>query len=316
MALLTLALLIDRLVGDPDWLWRRFPHPVVWFGWIINGFDKWRARKSRPRRDFVLGSLLLVAFGALALVFIPTLNRLPSEIAAGVELFLLITLIAQKSLSDHVRRVADALDQSLAEGRKAVGMIVGRDVTMTDESGIARAAIESLAENTSDGVVAPVFWYAVGGLPGLVFYKMINTADSMVGHRTHAHEWFGKLVARVDDFMNWVPARLTAVLVWIVSFSSGPKGRKFWLVVRRNAPKHRSPNAGWPEAAFAVMLGMALGGPRRYGNEEVDGVWLNPDGDKALDSGSIRRALILYWRLCNLLIALVGLATLVAFLNG
>lgn len=313
MALLTIALLLDRLIGDPQWLWQRVAHPVVWFGAIIDMFERLRKPHAKPVTDFAWGLLLLATFIALSIAFGWLLFVLPTMLTWCIELVVVVVLIAQKSLRDHVLAVADALDRGIEEGRRAVAMIVGRDVSDLDENGVVRAAIESLAENTSDGVVAPVFWYVVGGAPGIIFYKMVNTADSMIGHRTPHHEWFGKPAAVLDDWMNFLPARLTALLIWMLSqpFSIGADIRMNRIM--RDAPQHRSPNAGWPETAFAVALGLALGGPRRYGQDQVDGAWLHSEGRKTLSVADLRQALRLFALFCTALWAMAFAAAIFDF---
>ena len=291
------ALLVDRFVIDPDRLWAKLPHPVVGFGWII---DRAEARKlaEHERASGVATVLLLLAVSAVVAV---PLDLLPliGALAAAV-------LLAQRSLDAHVSRVADGLEGSLAEGRTAVAMIVGRDVSQSDEAGVSRAAIESLAENFSDGIVAPAFWFLVLGPFGIVAYKAVNTADSMVGHRTPRHERFGWAAARLDDLLNVVPARMTALLIAVVCGRTRAALRTAW----RDARTHRSPNAGWPEAAMAGGLGIALGGPRCYAGEAVDASYLNAIGRRTLRAEDIRRALQLYRRALWLLFGLVGLLTL------
>jgi adenosylcobinamide-phosphate synthase len=187
-------------------------------------------------------------------------------------------LLAQKSLVDHVAAVARALAGDLDEGRAAVAKIVGRDVSALSKAGVARAAIESLAENFSDGVVAPALWYVLLGLPGLLAYKAVNTADSMIGSFAPRYEAFGWAAARFDDLLNLAPARLSALIIMAAALIVGLDGGAAGRIAERDASRHRSPNAGWPEAATAGALGLALGGPRRYGDLEVDGTWLNPEG--------------------------------------
>ena len=207
------------------------------------------------------------------------------------------TLVAYRGLHDRARDVADGLDQSLDRGRSAVGHLVGRDPDGLDEHGVARAAVESTAENLSDGVVAPLLWFAILGLPGLCACKAINTLDSMFGHRDDRYEEFGKLAARLDDAVNAVPARATALLV-VAAAAAGrdASAGAAWTAMVRDGPKHRSVNAGWPEAAMAGALGLALGGPRRYGGRVVDDAWLNPAGRKEAGARDVRRALRVYRR--------------------
>jgi adenosylcobinamide-phosphate synthase len=222
-------------------------------------------------------------------------------------------LIAQRSLYQHVARVRSAFAEGgLAEARAAVSMIVGRDPEQLDEAGVSRAAIESCAENFSDGVVAPVFWLALLGLPGLIAYKAINTADSMIGHRSARYEFFGWAAARVDDLVNLIPARLSGLLLAVVApIANGAVGTAL-NVMRRDAPKHRSPNAGWPESATAGALGLALAGPRRYGEHIVDDPFLNVDARKKATPGDIGRALDLYVAACLLQAAVYAALALVA----
>lgn len=276
---LTLALVLDALIGDPDWLWRRLSHPVVWIGSAISMLDV-RLNKTRDsayerKLAGVLAVLFLVA-GALLVAGILrlALNLLPAGLL--LESLLVSTLIAQRSLWQHVGRVGAALTTGgLVEGRKAVAMIVGRNPDSLDDAGVCRAAIESTAENFADGIVAPAFWFALFGLPGLIVCKTINTADSMIGHRTQRHAAFGWAAARLDDLVNLVPARLAGVLLALCAPRVGGGAVHSLTIMWRDAGLHRSPNAGWPESAMAAGLGIALGGPRRYGEELVDEPFLN-----------------------------------------
>ncbi len=276
LAALPLALAIDAATGEPERLWRRIGHPVTWFGAAIAAADaRLNAGSRRRARGAIALAVVVAAFALPALAVGVVLGALPPLLGVVAEALLASALIAHRSLYDHVAAVARAA--TLAERRRAVSLVVGRDPDALDEAGVARAAIETLAENLSDGVVAPAFWFALGGLPGIVAYKVVNTADSMIGHRTPRHEAFGWAAARLDDAMNYVPARLTALATLALS----PRARTRWRAVVREARRHVSPNAGWPEAAFAAALGVALGGPRRYGTREVDGAWLNPEGREA-----------------------------------
>ena len=181
-----------------------------------------------------------------------------------------------------------------------------------DESGISKAAIESVAENFSDGVVAPALWYALFGLPGILFYKAVNTADSMIGHRTIEHEFFGKGAAVLDDWMNWPAARLSSFIILIaVAIGRGGKlAKTVWQITLRDAPLHLSPNAGWPEAGFAAALGLSLGGSRSYGDQQIDAVTLNPEGRDIAAVADIERALRLFLRCCFCFLALSALGWL------
>lgn len=294
------ALLADAVIGDPPGLWRWTGHPVTWFGAAIDAADR---RLNRGRMRVWRGAL---AVGAVAAVFALAAAALAAGCAALPfgwvgEALVASTLLAHRSLHEHVARVADAAN--LARAREAVAMIVGRETAALDEPAVARAAIETLAENLSDGVVAPAFWLAVAGLPGIVVYKVINTADSMIGHRTPRHEAFGKAAARLDDALNIIPARLTALLVAMIAPRILSQSRD----VIGDARGHVSPNAGWPEAAFAAALGVTLGGPRRYGARLVDGHSLNAAG-RVATMDDIRRALRLSRGVGIVQFALYGVA--------
>ncbi len=317
LAVLLAALALDRLVGEPDALWRRLPHPVVLFGRAIGAADRWLNRDGWSEGGRALAGLaailvLLVLAAAAGAGLEAVARALP--LGEALVVAAAAVLLAHKSLVEHVAAVADGLaDGGLEGGRRAVGLIVGRDPAMLDEAGVARAAVESAAENFSDGVVAPAVWFAILGLPGLLAYKMLNTADSMIGHRTPRHRAFGRAAARLDDLANLVPARLSALLLLL---AGGAAGRQGLRTVLSDAPRHRSPNAGWPEAAMAAALGLALGGPRRYGGEgEVAGAWLNGDGRRAASAADIRRALAVLDRaglLHGALYALLLAAALIA----
>jgi adenosylcobinamide-phosphate synthase len=310
---LAAALVVDRLVGDPGWLWTRLPHPIVLIGAAIERlerhFNKLDLSFSARRARGIAALVLLIFGGACCAVLLQFGARmLPFGIA--VETLVLAVFLAQKSLVDHVGRVAEALgSEGVAAGRRAVAMIVGRDTSVLDEGGIARAAIESAAENFSDGLVAPVFWYALLGLPGVLVFKIVNTADSMIGHRSPRFEAFGWAAARLDDAMNLVPARLSALLI---AMAASGRGGTTWRAAEaawRDARLHRSPNAGWPEAAAAGALGLALGGPRRYGDVVLEGAWLNRQGSREAgpeDIEGVIRLVDTAWAL--LLVAVVLIA--------
>jgi adenosylcobinamide-phosphate synthase len=293
------ALALERIVGYSPNLTARIGHPVIWFGHLIALFDRSlnRPRESPEERRksgiFALFALLMVTFiGSLLVV------HLTRQIPQGwvLEFILATPFLAQKELGQAVAAVARGLDQSLADGRSAVSHIVGRDPEVLDEAGVSRAAIETLAENTSDGVIAPLFWLFIGGLPGIALYKAINTADSMVGHLDDKYREFGWASAKLDDLVNYVPARITAGLIALASFLvRGANPIAAWRIARRDAPLHASPNAGWPEAAMAGALGFALGGPRAYDGETVDLPRFG-DGRTALNADDIRTALRLYER--------------------
>lgn len=300
---LALALGLDRVFGDPDRLWRRLPHPVVLFGRAIAALDqRWNRDGDGARRRRALGVLAILLLLAGAVLLGWTIHSalralgVPGLIAEAV---IASIFIAQKSLALHVRAVAEALAVGLSEGRRAVSMIVGRDPEQLDEAGVARAAIESLAENASDGIVAPALAFLLAGLPGLFAYKMLNTADSMIGHLSERHRDFGWAAARLDDLANLAPARLTAAL--FAALSARPM--RAWRAALDDGPRHRSPNAGWPEGAMAGALGLSLGGPRRYGDLVVEAPMLNAGARREARIADVTDALALLRRLCNALLA-------------
>ncbi|MER9339066.1 adenosylcobinamide-phosphate synthase CbiB [Mesorhizobium sp. M0293] len=311
-----LSLAVEFALGYPDWLFRAIGHPVTWFGRLISFLDRRLNRATDPdalRRKRGVQALLVI-------VLVPAIIGLGVQILLWfVPMGLFITallatsLLSQKSLYEHVEAVADALDTGgLALGRVAVSRIVGRDPETLDRAGVCRAAIESLAENFSDGIVAPAFWTGVGGLAGGAAYKAANTADSMIGHRTPRHEAFGWAAARFDDWINLPASRLTALLIVLAALLvRGADPRNAWHAVWRDAKKHRSPNAGWPEAAMAGALGLALAGPRSYGGVLVDDVFMGEGGRREADSVDIRRALKLYRVADYLLIALFGVISII-----
>lgn len=282
-ALLIPALILDAAFGEPKWLWDRWPHPAVLMGRAIGWADRRFNNDTKTR-----GVLVLVGLGLAALAVGGAIHLLPD--LGVVEVLVVAVLLAQRSLSDHVRAVADALRLSVGDGRQVVAMIVGRDTATMTQAEVARAAIESAAENLSDGVVAPVFWYLVGGLPGLVLYKVVNTADSMIGHRTPRYERFGWAAARFDDLLNLIPARLTAAMIAVAH------GVFTWRPIVRDAALHRSPNAGWPEAAMAVVLDVALSGPRSYHGARQEFPWVWPEGRTDAGPQDIDRAVGVLWR--------------------
>jgi len=298
------ALAVDALIGDPDRLWQRRPHPVVvigdFIGWLDRTLNHQQQAPEQRRRAGVAAVLVLVAAAVLVGCCLEAVLRaVPGgTIALGL---IASVLIAQRSLYQHVARVRTAFaGGGLPAARQAVSMIVGRDPEQLDEAGVCRAAIESCAENFSDAVVAPAFWLALFGLPGLIAYKAINTADSMIGHRTERHEAFGWAAARLDDLVNLAPARLAGLLLAVVAPIVGGGVAVSLKVMRRDAPKHRSPNAGWPESAMAGALGLALAGPRRYAERTVDDPFLNAEGRAEATPDDIGRALDLYFAACVL----------------
>lgn len=295
------ALAVEAAVGYPAPLYRVIGHPVTWIGALIARLDRRLNRETdgffrRRALGVVALAVVLAVTGLVAWALEALIGAFVGGWAGlGILAVLAASLPAQRSLHDHVRAVADGLDQGLEEGRRAVSMIVGRNPETLDEAGVARAAIESLAENFSDGVVAPVFWMMVGGLPGAALYKAANTADSMIGHRTPRHAAFGWAAARFDDLVNLPASRLSALLLVAAAKTLEPGARpgEAWAAVWRDAGKHRSPNAGWPEAAMAGALGLRLAGPRVYGTTRVDDAYMG-DGRAEATAKDIRRALELY----------------------
>lgn len=305
------ALALDAWLGDPDWLWRRCPHPIVLYGRLINWLDQTVNKpKTTPARKKASGAVVIAAslVGVVALGW--GLQKFLSGLGVYGGIFMVIlaaTHIAQKSLYDHVHAVAVALREGgIENGRAAVAKIAGRDPQSLDQSGVIRASIESLAENFSDAVVAPVFWFLVLGLPGLMAYKLLNTADSMIGHKNVRYRDFGFAAARLDDFANFIPARLSAALIWYAGRSGGKIAR-----IREDAALHTSTNAGWPEAAMAVQLDIALAGPRRYDGRQTEGHWINEPGRKDLTPDNINAALRLYLFAAGLLWVIILIFVLI-----
>ncbi len=297
LLILLVALLLDAGFGSaPRWL--PVPHPVRLIGGLIGRLDRKLNRDSRSDRDrAVRGCFVVVVVVGLAVAIgwsVAWLGR-NHDFGWMVELVLVASLIAQRSLFLHVRAVSRALKaDGVVNGREVVSLIVGRDVSQLDEHGVARAAIESCAENFSDGVVAPVFWYLLFGLPGLLGYKAINTLDSMIGHKSPRHQAFGGAAARLDDVVNWVPARISGLMLCLAAlFVPTANPAKAVRTMIRDARNHRSPNAGWPEAAAAGALGLALAGPRRYAERVVDDRWLG-DGRARAVAKDVDRMLYLF----------------------
>jgi adenosylcobinamide-phosphate synthase len=316
LVVLVIALAADAVIGDPDAIWRRWPHPVTWIGILIGHFDRTMNREADSfQRRKIMGvvalSLLLLFCGMAALAVDALLRALPGH--PWTTGLIASVLIAQNSLYVHVGRVRDAFASGgLEAARKAVSMIVGRNPESLDEAGVSRAAIETTAENFSDGVVAPAFWFALLGLPGLVLYKAINTADSMIGHRSARHEAFGWAAARLDDWVNLIPARIAGGLMALVAPLAGGSPAVSLRIMLRDARLHKSPNAGWPEAAMAGALGVALAGPRRYGDRVVEDPFLNAQARQQATPADVSRALILLAAACALQFLLVAAVALLA----
>ncbi len=310
LLVLLAAMAMDAVIGEGGPLFRLIPHPITLVGRAVTVLER---RLNRPQRSEAVRRwrgvlvLLVVAGGAAMLGWLIQDLAVNALGAWPVTVLTTWTLIAQRSLSDHVLAVANALDiAGLPAGRVAVGHIVGRDVGGLDEAGVSRAAIESCAENFSDGVVAPIFWFVIAGLPGMAAYKAINTLDSMIGHLSPQYRAFGWASARMDDLVNLIPARLSGVLIGIAAlWVKTTQVRPAFVTMFRDAGKHKSPNAGWPEAAMAGALGLSLGGPRAYPGVIVDGAWLGT-GRGRCNSGDIRRSVRVLWTAGGLLAGLVA----------
>jgi len=300
-ALLALAMLLDALLGEPRWLWDRLPHPAVLMGRAVGWCDR-RFNAGPARRAKGVLVMAGLALGAILL------GALLAELGWLVEIIVAAIFLAQKSLVQHVGAVADALRVSVGNGRMAVAQIVGRDTAAMDEPAIVRAAIESAAENFSDGVIAPALWFLIFGLPGLLLYKITNTADSMIGYRNDRYAEFGWAAARFDDLLNLLPARLTALMIAALHGAL-----RDWPGIVRDARQHRSPNAGWPEAAAARALDVALSGPRAYDGRMRAFPFVHEAGRKQIGADEIDATVRLLWRVWGAGLALTGaLALLMA----
>lgn len=297
---LVLALILDAAFGEPRWLWSRLPHPAVLMGRAVHRLDRHlnTAPAQRVKGTLALG---LLAGGALGLGTVLT------QLGPLVVILCAAILLAQKSLVQHVQAVADALRLSTGDARLAVAMIVSRDCRRMTGPQIARSAIESASENLSDGVIAPALWFLIGGLPGLLLYKAVNTADSMIGYRTDRYAAFGWAAARCDDLLNLIPARLTGLLI---ALSTGQT--RHWTAIVRDARRHRSPNAGWPEAAMARALNIALAGPRSYDGQMQPLAWVNETARQQIGADEIDAAVRILWRIWG---GTLGLTLLIAGLT-
>jgi len=296
--ILFIAMLLDAIFGEPRWLWDRVAHPAIMIGKAIGWADR-RLNNGNARAKGIIVLVALVLGGWWIGGIIEWFGALPTVLLAAI-------LIAQKSLVDHVKAVGQALRRSVTEGRTEVAKIVGRDTKEMSEPEVARAAIESAAENLSDGVIAPVFWFLIAGLPGLLVYKAVNTADSMIGYKNEKYEDFGWASARFDDLLNWIPARLTAFLIMLskADFTFGAS-------LREDAQLHRSPNAGWPEAAMARVLDIALSGPRSYDGEMREFPYVNEFGRRTIGANDIDQAASTLWRSWSIMLAAVAMIALI-----
>ena len=304
--MLALALILDAIFGEPDWLWRRVPHPAVLMGRAVAWVEAHGNTGSRRHLKGVAALLILIALSlAISIPLSWTGFHGVFEVLGAA------ILLAQRSLSQHVSAVAEGLKISLTEARNRVAMIVGRDPETLDESGVARAAIESAAENWSDGVIAPAFWFLIFGLPGIVVYKMVNTADSMIGHRSERYARFGWASARFDDVLNWIPARLSGLLICMIG------GRRAAMkIMLRDARKHKSPNAGWPESALAASLKIALAGPRTYDGVVTNDPFLNAEGRRDLNDIDVQDATAVLWMGWTVVLLIATVAGILTYAFG
>lgn len=285
--LLLLGLALDVVIGDPRWFYRYVPHPVAFFGMFIAGLEKFVNRETlAPAAKRLFGVFTILALLGISGIIGYGLAELSAGLPYGwaLEGLCIFVFVAQRDLFSHVHAVASALkNDGLEAGRTAVSQIVGRDPAALDQPAVCRAALESLAENFSDGVVAPVFWYLVAGLPGLLAYKALNTADSMIGHRSERYRDFGWASARLDDVANYLPARLAALCIYLGAVViPGAKASSAMRAAFRDAGKHKSVNAGWPEAAMAGALGLRFAGPRTYDGVLIEDAWM---GNGRADAG-------------------------------
>lgn len=292
--------ILDLLLGDPAWL----PHPVVGFGKMI-AFGEHRLNKGTHRKlkGAVLAIGLILATFAATWLLLYAISKLPSPLGEGlgVRFLLIFFCLAGTTLIREVREVFLALDRSLEEGRRQVARIVGRDTSELSAQEVRTAALETLAENLSDGVIAPLFWLALLGVPGMVAYKMVNTLDSMIGYRTERYREFGCWAAHIDDIANYIPARLTALLMIIVAGRPCLAG-----FVWRNGCRHASPNSGYPEAALAGILNCRFGGPHYYFGELFDKPFIG-ENDRALTTEDMKKAIRVNRMAEVLMVVLVGL---------
>ena len=285
---LVIAMLLDAVFGEPRMLWDRLPHPAVLMGRLVAFLDR-TLNTGQDRKSKGVLALSVLCFTAAVI------GSVLSQFGWVIEIIVAAILLAHKSLVDHVRAVAKGLRTSIEEGRFAVSMIVSRDTKDMNEAQVTRSAIESAAENFSDGVIAPAFWFLIGGLPAMLVYKFVNTADSMIGYKTEKYLEFGWASARFDDLLNWIPARLSMLL--IVVFAKQPVN---FRAIVSEAKRHKSPNAGWPEAAMARAINVALAGPRSYDGQLQQLHWVNETGRQTITADNVDAAVRILWRAWNL----------------
>ena len=300
---LPLAWLLDRWLGDPAWL----PHPVVGFGKLIAWGEKsMNVGSARVWKGGLVSAVLIAGVYLFTCFFLRVTEEYSIVLTALIKTLLIFCCLAGTTLIREVRMVFEAVDRSLDEGRRQVGRIVGRDTSALSAQEVRTAALETLAENLSDGVIAPLFWYAVLGVPGMMAYKMVNTLDSMIGYRNERYRQFGCIAARIDDVANYIPARLTALLMIIVS------GRlSLFRFVGKYGSRHASPNSGYPEAALAGILNCRFGGPHYYFGEEVWKPFIG-DNERVLATADMRKAVSVNQKAETLMVALVWLTVLLS----
>lgn len=286
LSCILLALILDAFLGEPVWIWSKIPHPTVLMGRIIKWCElKYNNGINRKNK----GILFIASMVIFLAIFGYLIEKLP--FSAIWKILIVAILLSHKSLTEHVTAVSLGLQKNLSQGRTAVAMIVGRDTANLAETDIARSAIESAAENFSDGIIAPLFWFLIGGLPGILIYKFVNTSDSMIGYKNIQYNQFGWAAARLDDLLNWIPARLSGLLICIVHQNNSALN-----IMWRDAKLHRSPNAGWPESAMAGVLDVSISGPRSYEGVIKNYPFVNVDGKKKLTAVDIDNAVDVLWR--------------------
>lgn len=303
LQIMLIAALIDTIWGEPSFIYNKIPHPIIWIGNLIGFLDKKlnhskHTAYQQKRNGFIaLGISLIIPYLIGTVLQKIFFKFLPKPIAYLLSGLISSIFIARRSLYEHVHDVEKTLTiKDIEAARYAVSQIVGRKTDQLDQSGIARAAIESLAENFSDGVTAPIFWGCIGGIPGIIVYKAINTADSMIGHKTKKYQFFGYAAAKADDYVNYPAARLSALLIIL---ASSTKPIADFKTVIQEAKKHNSPNAGWPEAAMATCLSIYLAGPRQYHEIVIHTPWIGK-GKMALNSKDIKKSLNIFSLSCNI----------------
>ena len=286
LSCILLALILDAFLGEPVWIWSKIPHPTVLMGRIIKWCElKYNNGINRKNK----GILFIASMVIFLAIFGYLIEKLP--FSAIWKILIVAILLSHKSLTEHVTAVSLGLQKNLSQGRTAVAMIVGRDTANLAETDIARSAIESAAENFSDGIIAPLFWFLIGGLPGILIYKFVNTSDSMIGYKNIQYNQFGWAAARLDGLLNWIPARLSGLLICIVHQNNSALN-----IMWRDAKLHRSPNAGWPESAMAGVLDVSISGPRSYEGVIKNYPFVNVDGKKKLTAVDIDNAVDVLWR--------------------